>query len=145
MKKSIWFLLTLMISMNVVSAETDQLYQSGLYAIEKKDFKTAISDFEKVVKIEPDNSEYYRWLGHAYGLQAEQTSWFKAIGLAKKTRISFEKAVELDPENINALVDLREFYKQAPGFLGGGKDKADLITEKLKALGHNVDQEKESD
>ena len=142
MEKIKWFLLALVLSVNVNATETDQLFESGLQAIENKDFKTAISELEKVVKIEPDNSEYHRWLGRAYGLQAEQASWFKAIGWAKKTRISFEKAVELDPENVKALLDLREFYQQAPGFLGGGKDKADTITEKLKALGKNIDQEK---
>ncbi|HEV8268155.1 MAG TPA: tetratricopeptide repeat protein, partial [Thermoanaerobaculia bacterium] len=45
-------------------------------------------------------------------------------GLAKKCRSSFEKAVALDSKNIAARMDLFEFYVQAPGIAGGGKDKA---------------------
>ena len=133
--------LILFLSMNCHAVETDQLFESGLRAIEKDDFATAVTVLEQAVKADSSKSEYHRWLGRAYGLSAEQASWFKAMKWAKKARISFEKAVEVEPENIEALLDLREFYRQAPSFLGGGKDKADLITEKLKALGHNIEKE----
>jgi tetratricopeptide (TPR) repeat protein len=44
--------------------------------------------------------------------------------LAKKVRTSFERAVELDPKSWEARTDLAEFYFEAPGIVGGGKDKA---------------------
>jgi tetratricopeptide (TPR) repeat protein len=44
--------------------------------------------------------------------------------LAKKVRTSFERAVQLDPKNWEARVDLAEFYLQAPSMVGGGQDKA---------------------
>jgi tetratricopeptide (TPR) repeat protein len=46
------------------------------------------------------------------------------MGLASKSRQYFERAVALDPGNIEALNDLLEFYLEAPGFLGGGMEKA---------------------
>ncbi len=139
---SAFFLLLLVaIPFNLPAKETDPLFNSARQAIEEKDFDTAIRKLEQAIKSDPQNSEYYRWLGRAYGLQAEQATWFRAISLAKKARINFEKAVELDPENIGALLDLREFYSQAPSFLGGGQKKADKITEKLKALGYDDEQQ----
>jgi tetratricopeptide (TPR) repeat protein len=64
---------------------------------------------------------------------------FTALGQASKARQSFEKAVELDPKNSDAVNDLFEFYLEAPGFVGGGLDKAaqiaDRITERDAAEG----------
>src|SRR5262249_59560818 len=50
-----------------------------------------------------------------------------------KTRSEFEKAVELDAANVPARSDLAEYYLEAPGFLGGGKDKARAQAEQLAA------------
>ena len=36
----------------------------------------------------------------------------------------FEKSVELDGKNLEAINDLFSYYLEAPGFLGGGLDKA---------------------
>ena len=108
---------------------------------EKKDYLAAISLLEVVIKKDPTHAESHHLLGKAYGRQAEISPWYKAIGLAKKTRKSLEKAVELDPKNISALRDLRKYYKSAPPFLGGGEDKAKMITKRLEALGEKVEEE----
>jgi Flp pilus assembly protein TadD len=92
------------------------------YAEERWD--AAVSECERAANLEPKNGTYQLWLGRAYGEKAEHSSWLTAIGLAKKTRIAFEKAVQLDPQNVQAHSDLSEYYIEAPGFLGGGTDKA---------------------
>jgi tetratricopeptide (TPR) repeat protein len=43
----------------------------------------------------------------------------------------FEKAVALDPANRDALSDLFDYYLEAPGFLGGGADKAEALAAKV--------------
>ena len=92
------------------------------YAEESWD--AAVSECERAAKLNPNSSLNQLWLGRAYGEKAEHSSWFTAINLAKKTRIAFEKAVELDPRNIEARSDLSEYYIEAPVFLGGGTNKA---------------------
>jgi Flp pilus assembly protein TadD len=64
------------------------------------------------------------WLGRAYGRRAETSSLITAPGFANKARQFFEKAAQLNPSNIEAQSDLFEYYLEAPGFLGGGFDKA---------------------
>jgi tetratricopeptide (TPR) repeat protein len=64
------------------------------------------------------------WLGRAYGEKADDSSFITAAALTKKIRYHFEKAVELDGRNIDARSDLAEFYVEAPGFMGGGVDRA---------------------
>lgn len=79
---------------------------------------------EKSVALEPGNSSYHMWLGRALGRKAEVSNPFSAFGLARKVRAEFERAVALDGGNLAARSDLSEFYMEAPGFLGGDKNKA---------------------
>ena len=72
---------------------------------------------------------YLTWLGRVYGRRAETSFAFNALGWASKSRTSLEKAVQLDPANWEAVDDLFEFYLQAPGFMGGGLDRAEKLAE----------------
>ncbi len=95
------------------------------------DAKRAMEFFQQAVAAEPDNSVYHHWLGRAYGRRAETGNPFTALGQASKARQSFEKAVELDPKNSEAVNDLFEFYLEAPGFAGGGLDKAERVADRI--------------
>jgi tetratricopeptide (TPR) repeat protein len=88
------------------------------------EYKKATEVLEKAVAAEPDNSEYVMWLARTYGRRAEVANPLSIMGLASKSRQYFERAVALNPGNIEALNDLLEFYLEAPGFLGGGMAKA---------------------
>lgn len=100
----------------------------------KADFKKATDYFLKATQAAPSNSEYHHWLGKAYGRRAEMSSMLTAPSLASKSRHSFERAVELDPANGEALNDLFEYYLQAPGFLGGGLGKASAMVDRIAKL-----------
>ena len=89
-----------------------------------EDWDRGIANCERARDLEPQNSLHYLWLGRAYGEKADRTNFFTAAGLAKKVRGAFERAVELDPTDWEARADLGEFYLEAPGIVGGGKDKA---------------------
>jgi len=98
------------------------------------DFKRASEAFQRAVAADPARSGYHLWLGRAFGRRAETSSPFTAPGLASKARQSFEKAVELNPRNTEAMNDLFEYYLQAPGFLGGGLDKAAALAARIRDL-----------
>jgi predicted Zn-dependent protease len=98
------------------------------------DFKKSTDYLLKVTSADPSKSEYWDWLGRAYGRRAETSMPFAAPGLASKARVAFEKAVEVDPKNLEALSDLFEYYLEAPNFLGGGYDKAMAIADKTAKL-----------
>lgn len=101
-------------------------------ALEKWD--RAVSACEKAVQASPDRAEYHLWLGRAYGEKAEHSIFITAIRLAKKTRMEFEKAVQLQENNVSAQSDLAEYFIEAPSFLGGGKDKAQAQAEHVAQL-----------
>ncbi len=121
-------------------AESHHLLSRAYLLIEAWDM--AVPSAERAVALQPDNSNYHLWLGRAYGRKAEHSSFIKAPGLAKKARKEFERAVELNASNVAARSDLAEYYLQAPGFLGGGKDKARIQADEIegrdKAAAHMV-------
>jgi tetratricopeptide (TPR) repeat protein len=88
---------------------------------------------EKAVALDPGNSQYHMWLGRVYGEKASASGFFSAAGLAKKVRTEFETAVRLNPNNVEARTDLAEFYLEAPGIVGGGRDKAETQARTLAA------------
>jgi len=93
------------------------------------DYKKATDYLEKAVAANPNDSAYHTWLGRVYGRRAETSFALNAIGWASKSRASLEKAVQIDPSNYEAVGDLFEFYLQAPGFMGGGLDRAERLVD----------------
>ncbi len=104
----------------------------GQISLEQNNGAKAVDWLEKAVSLNPGSSVYYDWLGRAYGEQAQHASKFKLPFLAGKTRSAWEKAIALDPNNLDARDDMILYYLQAPGFLGGSKDKARLMTQEIK-------------
>ena len=66
--------------------------------------------------------------------EPKQGSFLTAPGNASKARQFFEKSVELDPKNLDAVNDLFDYYLEAPGFLGGGVNKAETLATHIGAL-----------
>ncbi len=95
------------------------------------DYKQAIAVLDEAVGLQPGSSDAHLWLGRAYGRRAEKAFATAAMGYAGKARENFEKAVELNPKNWDALDDLFQYYLEAPGFLGGGLDKAAKLIEQI--------------
>jgi tetratricopeptide (TPR) repeat protein len=131
-------LLQRQLATNKDNAEANNLLARAYYAEDVTD--KAIPPGERAVDLAPQNSVYHLWLGRIYGQKAEKANPFSAMGFAKKVRDQFEKAVQLDPNNMEARSDLAEFYIEAPGMVGGGKDKAraqaEAIASKNPALAH---------
>jgi tetratricopeptide (TPR) repeat protein len=96
-----------------------------------EDWDSGIPGCERATQLDPQNSVYFNWLGRVYGEKADHSNVFSAVGLAKKVVAAFERSVQLDPNNWEARSDLGEFYAQAPGIVGGGKDKARQQAEAL--------------
>jgi tetratricopeptide (TPR) repeat protein len=98
------------------------------------EFKKAAEYFQRAVQEAPNDSNNALWMGRALGRRAETSNPLFAPALAVKARQWMEKAVQLDGKNVDALSDLFEYYLEAPGFLGGGYDKAQVIADRIGKL-----------
>lgn len=116
------------------SSRPDALFLAGKNHYQLNDYKKAQAALEQAVAAAPANSNYQLWLGRALGRRAETSSPLFAPRFAIKARQHFESAVRLDPDNLEALDDLFEYYISAPGFLGGGVDKAEALAPRIAKL-----------
>jgi tetratricopeptide (TPR) repeat protein len=87
-------------------------------------FEPAAEQLEKAAELRPASAETLLWLGRSYGQFAMQASVFRQAGLAKKCKAAWDKAVVLDPNNLDVREDLIQYYLRAPGFMGGSVPKA---------------------
>jgi tetratricopeptide (TPR) repeat protein len=110
-------------------------YQLGNY-------QEASRQLERAAALQPASAETWLWLGRSLGRQAEAASLFTAYGYARRCREALERAVALDGTHVEAMSDLAAYYLEAPGFLGGGLDKAARLASQIAALdavaGHAV-------
>lgn len=102
--------------------------------IQERHWNKAISSCQQAVKLKPDNSNFQLWLGRAYGGRADTANRFTALKLAIKVRETLQQAIELDPHNVAAYSALGDYYVEAPGFLGGGLDRATALAAQMQAI-----------
>lgn len=104
--------------------DAEAAYYLGRCWFVQQDYDQAIEWLGKAATLAPRSAEYQLWLARATGRAAAAAGALRAIGLAKRCREAYERAVALDPDLIDARSDLVQFYLQAPGLMGGGVDKA---------------------
>ncbi len=113
-------------------AESSNLLCRAYFALE--DLDRAESSCRKAAALDPYNGRFHLWLGRVYGEKADRANWLAAVGLAGKVRGEFERAVQLNPKDVDARLDLAEFYLAAPGLIGGGEQKARQQAESIAAV-----------
>jgi tetratricopeptide (TPR) repeat protein len=125
---------------HAASAELERLIDEVRTKHAAKHTAGPIAAAERAVELSPLTSTARLWLGRAYGQKALEAPALAKFGPARRCRTAFEKAVELDPSNVEARGHLVEFYVQAPGFLGGSdagaREQADRILELDPLHGH---------
>jgi len=95
----------------------------------------AIAQAEKATTARPDDGKAWLWLGNAYGQKALEVMILAKPKWAGKCRDAYEKAVAVSPADPDPRLQLIQYYLQAPGFMGGGRDKAEAQVEALQAIG----------
>jgi tetratricopeptide (TPR) repeat protein len=99
-------------------------YYLGQLALRRSNQEQAVQWLEKATQLALEKSSYFNALGDAYGLSAQKAGIFSKMGFAKKCLAAYDKAVALDPDNLEARENRVGFYREAPGLVGGGMDKA---------------------
>jgi tetratricopeptide (TPR) repeat protein len=115
---------------NPGDGQAHQLLCRIYYAQDMAD--NAVHECQLAVSDDPASSDNQLWLGRAYGFKASHANPLSALSLAVKVRVAFERAAQLDPENVHALNDLGEFYVEAPALIGGGLDKAQAVAARMQ-------------
>lgn len=98
------------------------------------DIDRAIPAIEQATVLAPTVSHYQRQLGDAYGAAAQKAGLLSKMSWANKCKAAYDKAVALDPKNIDARWSLLEYYRQAPGIAGGSMPRAYEQAEEIRKI-----------
>lgn len=85
---------------------------------------------EQVIKTQPNHAQAWFTRGIIMGAQASN-ALFSALSYAKKSKNSFIKATELEPNNLEYQQGLFQFYLAAPSFAGGDIKAAATIVNNI--------------
>jgi tetratricopeptide (TPR) repeat protein len=119
------------VAANPQDSQAHLLLCRAFYAEELPD--PAVTECEAALISLDKNSVAQDWMGRAYGIKANHSGPIAGYKLANKVRSAFETAVNLDPENGDAVDDLSEYYVGAPAIVGGGLDKALALASRVEA------------
>jgi tetratricopeptide (TPR) repeat protein len=99
-------------------------YYLGQLAIERDDADAAVRELERSTALSPDSARGHNALGDAYGRSAQKAGMLGKFGLARKCLAEYERAVALEPGNVDFHESLFGYLAGAPSIVGGGIDKA---------------------
>jgi tetratricopeptide (TPR) repeat protein len=94
----------------------------------------AIRSADAVLKAEPANVAFLNAIGGLYCEKAQKASVFTKLSWAGKCHSVWERALTLDPKNVQTHTSLMQYYLRAPGIAGGGTDKAKAEADRMAAL-----------
>ena len=104
----------------------DKYMQEGFVNIQQQKYDEAIACYEKAIKVEPRAAAAYNMMGMAYRFK------FNQLGVPEfrqKEMAAFQKAVEIDPKNWVAMINLATDY-----YADGEKGKAAALYRKALEL-----------
>ena len=78
---------------------------------------------EKAVALDGRNPNYHVELASLCGSLAQTASIFSQLSLARRVKSELETALGVDPKHVDAMWGLMQFLWQAPGLVGGDKDR----------------------
>lgn len=99
-------------------------FDEGMRLMRADNPAAAERQFERAIRAEPNVGLYHLWLGNAVGQQTATANVVRQPFMARRIKAEFERAIELDPELLDARDGLIQFYLQAPGVMGGSEAKA---------------------
>ncbi len=114
--------------------ECTRRLSTGQHLFRQGNLDGAIAEFNAAVAAQPESTMAHLWLGRALGRKIEKAGPLQAMLMVRDVRREFEQAVALDPNNVDARLDLLEFYLGAPRSFGGGIDKAERQAEAIAKL-----------
>lgn len=116
------------------SSDLEAIELAGDIAIAQKNWDEAIKNYEKLIRLNPDNADYQYKYGGSLGMKALNVSKWESLSYLGDMRKAFEKSIQLDSHHLGAYWALISFHCEVPGILGGNKKKAYKLAQELMQM-----------
>jgi tetratricopeptide (TPR) repeat protein len=119
-------LMLLAVLMGCGGDSAEKYMQAGFVNFQQQKYDEAIADYEKAIKLQPRAAAAYNMIGMAYRFKYNKQG---IPEFREKEMAAFQKAVEIDPKNWVALINLGTDY-----YAEGQKAKAAPLFKKALEL-----------
>lgn len=109
-------------------------YYLGRSLYHQRQLEEADEILSRNIERYPEHVESHYVLGSVKLTRVSEVSVFRKIGMAKAAIGAWEQTVALDPNHVEALYGVVEFYFNAPGMAGGDKALAEAKLAELAQL-----------
>ena len=126
------FILTTMVlaaTLGCGGDSADKYIQEGFINFQHQKYDEAVVSYERAIKAEPRAATAYNMMGMAYRFKYNQLG---VPEFRQKEMAAFQKAVEIDPKNWVAMINLATDY-----YADGQKGKAAALFKKALELNPN--------
>ncbi len=132
---------SLLLDARETQPENDEAaYYLGRVYLAQERPKEAVESLERATQLAPESSLYQFWLAEALVQRIDEVVVLFKLGIANRIRMAYEKAVELDPENLEARIAVARYHAEAPPIAGGNpalmEEHLDEIRRRDPALAH---------
>lgn len=97
----------------------------------KKEYEKAAKYYKILVDRNPKSANANFKYGGALGLQAKNSSKFKAVGMLDDVKKYLKNAATIDPKHIECRHALSQLYCELPGIVGGSIKKSRMYADEL--------------
>jgi tetratricopeptide (TPR) repeat protein len=98
------------------------------------DLEGAYGLITKAAKARPEDAAIQAQLASTAGQKAQSASALSQLSLAREMRKAGEKALALNPRDVDTANMMMQFYWMAPGIVGGDKEKAKALAAQVSAF-----------
>ena len=138
MHRSLWLAVLLTTAVLAGPAPAETPTPSELLALtklhnEKGDYEKSVDYGERAVEALPGSSEAHLAYAIALKIKLNQISRMKGMLVIGSYKSALRKALELDPQSVDARVEQIGFFIHAPGVIGGSETKAQEKIDSLKS------------
>jgi len=107
--------------------DPEALWLLSLLKQEFHDLNASLDLAEKALAANPKEPRYHVRVAEAAGESAEKGNPLHQLSMGRRFKKEIDAALALDPNDVEALQPLIEYYLQAPSIMGGDKAKAHAI------------------
>lgn len=132
-------LILTMLALQVLLFHSPGAAQGALFAdaeemLARAQFEQVIAQAEALLSENPDDARLHYILGKALIESVDEVSVFRKLAHARRGRESLEKAILLDPLQVEARKELADYYFYAPAIAGGSKSRSARFLEQIREI-----------
>ncbi|WP_133063458.1 tetratricopeptide repeat protein [Flavobacterium aurantiibacter] len=98
------------------------------------DWEAAVNCYKRILELRPEVANYHYKYGGALGMLAKSSNKIKALSMIGEIKKSFETALKINKNHIEARYALIELYLELPGIVGGSEKKAQRYANELLSI-----------